>query len=127
MTAGRRGSRIAERLRGEADDLADGQLVSRPTTFLFGRVDTLPLGASLVVAAMAQGATRRARGEAYVKPSGDHFGTKHDAQIVPEMQPQRTVRADRQRAAGHPPKVNWVMSEAVADGRRWSHVGGQQA
>ncbi len=67
------------------DDRLKQQLVSRPTTFLFGQVDTLPLGGfDSSCPAMAQGATRRARGEAYVKYVNEHFGAKHDAQIVPE-------------------------------------------
>ena len=61
------------------------QLVSRPTTFLFGQVDTLPLGGfDSSCPAMAQGATRRARGEAYVKYINEKFGAKHPIQIVPE-------------------------------------------
>jgi pimeloyl-ACP methyl ester carboxylesterase len=61
------------------------QLVSRPTTFLFGQVDTLPLGGfDSSCPAMAQGATRRARGEAYVKYVNEQLGAKHAVQIVPE-------------------------------------------
>jgi pimeloyl-ACP methyl ester carboxylesterase len=61
------------------------QLVSRPTTFLLGQVDTLPLGGfDSSCSAMAQGATRRARGEAYVKYINDKLGAKHAVQIVPE-------------------------------------------
>ena len=61
------------------------QLVSRPTTFLFGQVDTLPLGGfDSSCPAMAQGATRRARGEAYVKYINETLGAKHAVQIVPE-------------------------------------------
>jgi pimeloyl-ACP methyl ester carboxylesterase len=61
------------------------QLVSRPTTFLFGQVDTLPLGGfDSSCPAMAQGATRRARGEAYVKYINERLGAKHAVQIVPE-------------------------------------------
>ena len=61
------------------------QLVSRPTTFLFGQVDTLPLGGfDSSCPAMAQGATRRARGEAYVKYLNERLGAKHAVQIVPE-------------------------------------------
>ncbi len=61
------------------------QLVSRPTTFLFGQVDTLPLGGfDSSCPAMAQGATRRARGEAYVKYINETMGAKHAVQIVPE-------------------------------------------
>jgi pimeloyl-ACP methyl ester carboxylesterase len=68
-----------------SDDQLKKQLVSRPTTFLFGQVDTLPLGGfDSSCPAMAQGATRRARGEAYVKYINERFGATHAMQIVPE-------------------------------------------
>ena len=68
-----------------SDDQLKRQLVSRKTTFLFGQVDVLPLGGfDSSCPAMAQGATRRARGEAYVKYVNERLGAKHDAQIVPE-------------------------------------------
>lgn len=68
-----------------SDDQLKKQLVSRPTTFLFGQVDTLPLGGfDSSCPAMAQGATRRARGEAYVKYVNEKFGAKHAVQIVSE-------------------------------------------
>jgi hypothetical protein len=52
---------------------------------LLSQVDTLPLGGfDSSCAAMAQGATRRARGEAYVKFVNEHLGAKHDVMIVPE-------------------------------------------
>lgn len=61
------------------------QLVSRPTTFLLGQVDTLPLGGfDSSCPAMAQGATRRARGEAYVKYVNETLGAHHAIQIVSE-------------------------------------------
>jgi pimeloyl-ACP methyl ester carboxylesterase len=67
------------------DDQLKKQLVSRPTTFLFGQVDTLPLGGfDSSCPAMAQGATRRARGEAYVKYVNERLGANHAVQIVPE-------------------------------------------
>lgn len=67
------------------DDQLKKQLVSRPTTFLFGQVDTLPLGGfDSSCPAMAQGATRRARGEAYVKYVNEKYGAKHTVQIVSE-------------------------------------------
>jgi pimeloyl-ACP methyl ester carboxylesterase len=68
-----------------SDDQLKKQLVSRPTTFLFGQVDTLPLGGfDSSCPAMAQGATRRARGEAYVKYINEKLGAKHAIQIVSE-------------------------------------------
>jgi pimeloyl-ACP methyl ester carboxylesterase len=71
--------------RNTSDDQLKKQLVSRKTTFLLGQVDTLPLGGfDSSCPAMAQGATRRARGEAYVKYVNEKLGARHDVQIVPE-------------------------------------------
>ena len=68
-----------------SDEQLRKQLVSRPTTFLLGQVDVLPLGGfDSSCPAMAQGATRRARGEAYVKYVNEHFSGHHDVRIVPE-------------------------------------------
>src|SRR5437867_7500936 len=68
-----------------SDDELKKQLVSRPTTYLLGQVDTLPLGGfDSSCPAMAQGATRRARGEAFVKYVNEQLGAKHGIQIVPE-------------------------------------------
>jgi hypothetical protein len=68
-----------------SDDQLKKQLVSRPTTFLFGQVDTLPLGGfDSSCGAMAQGPTRRARGEAYVKYVNETLGAKHPMIIVSE-------------------------------------------
>jgi pimeloyl-ACP methyl ester carboxylesterase len=80
---------LADRSGGYTQHMSDEQLkhqlVSRPTTFLFGQVDTLPLGGfDSSCAAMAQGATRRARGEAYAKYINERLGAKHRVQIVPE-------------------------------------------
>jgi pimeloyl-ACP methyl ester carboxylesterase len=61
------------------------QLIERPTTFLLGQVDTLPLGGfDSSPNAMAQGPTRRARGEAYVKYLNEVLGAKHAISIVSE-------------------------------------------
>jgi hypothetical protein len=71
--------------KGMSDDQLKKQLASRPTTYLLSQVDTLPLGGfDSSCPAMAQGATRRARGEAYVKFVNEHLGAKHAVQIVPE-------------------------------------------
>jgi pimeloyl-ACP methyl ester carboxylesterase len=60
-------------------------LVSRPVTYLLGQVDVLPLGGFDSSAnAMAQGPTRRARGEAFFKYVTETMGAKHNALIVPE-------------------------------------------
>jgi pimeloyl-ACP methyl ester carboxylesterase len=69
------------------DDQLKKQLVSRAdrTTYLFGQVDTLPLGGfDSSCSAMAQGATRRARGEAFVKYLTEQLGAKPAAQVVSE-------------------------------------------
>ncbi|HVZ49494.1 MAG TPA: alpha/beta fold hydrolase, partial [Gemmatimonadaceae bacterium] len=62
------------------------QLIERPTTYLLGQVDVLPLGGfDASPTAMAQGPTRRARGEAFFKYITDVMGAKHSkAIIVPE-------------------------------------------
>lgn len=74
---------------GYAANLTDEQLkknlVERPTTYLLGQVDVLPLGGfDSSPTAMAQGPTRRARGEAFYKYVNDTMGAKHNAIIVPE-------------------------------------------
>ncbi|MEO7040698.1 MAG: alpha/beta hydrolase [Gemmatimonadaceae bacterium] len=61
------------------------QLIERPTTYLLGQVDVLPLGGfDSSPSAMAQGPTRRARGEAFFKYVNGVLGAKHNAIIVPE-------------------------------------------
>lgn len=68
-----------------SDQQLKTQLVSRPTTYLLSQVDTLPLGGfDSSPNAMAQGATRRARGEAFVKYVNEHMGAKSRMIIVPE-------------------------------------------
>ncbi len=70
---------------GLTDDQLRKQLVDRPTTYLLGQVDVLPLGGFDSSAnAMAQGPTRRARGEAFLKYVNEVLGAKHRAIIVPE-------------------------------------------
>jgi len=60
-------------------------MAARPTTYLLSQVDTLPLGGfDSSCSAMAQGATRRARGEAYAKLVNEQFGAKHKVLIVSE-------------------------------------------
>jgi pimeloyl-ACP methyl ester carboxylesterase len=70
---------------GMSDDQLKKQLASRPTTYLLSQVDTLPLGGfDSGCGAMAQGATRRARGEAYFKWVTEHLGAKHEVKIIEE-------------------------------------------
>ena len=60
------------------------QLVERPTTYLLGQLDTLPLGGfDSSPRGMAQGPTRRARGEAFFRYVTNVMGAKHQALIVP--------------------------------------------
>jgi pimeloyl-ACP methyl ester carboxylesterase len=68
-----------------SDEHLKKQLVSRPTTYLLSQVDTLPLGGfDNSPNAMAQGATRRARGEAFVNYIDTQLGGSAKVIIVPE-------------------------------------------
>jgi hypothetical protein len=68
----------------ESDEQLKQQLVSRPTTYLLGELDVLPLGGfDGSCPAMAQGPTRLARGEAYLKYVNELLGAHHAATIVP--------------------------------------------
>jgi hypothetical protein len=68
-----------------SEDQLKRQLAERPTTYLLGQVDVLPLGGfDSSATAMAQGPTRRARGEAFYKYVTETLGAKHNAIIVPE-------------------------------------------
>jgi pimeloyl-ACP methyl ester carboxylesterase len=70
---------------GMSDEQLKKQLVERPTTYLLGQVDILPLGGfDSSARAMAQGPTRRARGEAFFKYVTETMGAKHQAMIVSE-------------------------------------------
>jgi pimeloyl-ACP methyl ester carboxylesterase len=78
-------SRVSGYTTKIVDEQLKKQLVSRPTTYLLGQVDTLPLGGfDSSCSAMAQGPTRRARGEAFLKYVNETLGAKHQAIIVPE-------------------------------------------
>ena len=70
---------------GMSADQMRRNLVARPTTYLLGQVDVLPLGGfDSSPNAMAQGPTRRARGEAFLKYVNEVLGAKHQGIIVPE-------------------------------------------
>jgi len=72
-------------VKGMSADQLKKQLAERPTTYLLGQVDVLPLGGfDSSPNAMAQGPTRRARGEAFFKYVTETLGAKHKAIIVPE-------------------------------------------
>lgn len=69
----------------ESDAQLRHQLATRNATYLLGQVDVLPLGGfDSSPKAMAQGPTRRARGEAFVKFIADSLGAHPNTIIVPE-------------------------------------------
>jgi pimeloyl-ACP methyl ester carboxylesterase len=66
------------------DDQLAKQLAARPTTYLLGELDILPLGGfDGSCPAMAQGPTRLARGQAFAKYVNEKFGAKHTLTVVP--------------------------------------------
>ena len=66
------------------DELLKKQLAARPTTYLLGEIDILPLGGfDSSCPAMAQGPTRLARGQAFGKYVNQKFGAQHKTVIVP--------------------------------------------
>ena len=70
---------------GMSDDLLRKQLSTRPVTYLLGQVDVLPLGGfDDAPGAMAQGPTRRARGEAFANYIKTRLGAAPRVMIVPE-------------------------------------------
>ncbi len=76
-----RGSGYASKI---PDDQLQKQLAERPTAYLLSELDTLPLaGFDSSCSAMAQGASRLARGQAFVKYVNQKYGAKHDQVIVP--------------------------------------------
>ncbi len=67
-----------------SDDQLRKQLVSRPVTYLLGEIDILPLGGfDSSCPAMAQGASRLARGQAFQSLLTTKYGAKHKAIVVP--------------------------------------------
>ncbi len=67
------------------DDQLKKQLASRPTYYLLGEIDILPLGGfDSSCPAMAQGPTRRARGEAFAKFVNEKYKAQHKMQIISE-------------------------------------------
>jgi hypothetical protein len=80
---------LADRTTGYAAGMSDAQLeaqlASRPATYMLSQVDVLPLGGFDSSAnAMAQGPTRRARGEAFVNFVNTQLGGHAKVMIVPE-------------------------------------------
>ena len=67
-----------------ADAQLKKQLVTRPTTYLLGQLDILPLYRfDVSCPAMAQGPTRLARGLAYGKYVSEQYGAQHKTVVVP--------------------------------------------
>lgn len=68
----------------QSDEQLIRQLVSRPTTYLAGELDILPLyGFDGSCPAMAQGPTRLARSQAYGKFVNEKLGARHAVVVVP--------------------------------------------
>jgi len=66
-----------------SDDELKKQLAGRPTTYLLGELDVLPLGGfDGSCPAMAQGPTRLARGEAFSKYVNEGLGAHHTMTII---------------------------------------------
>ena len=68
----------------ESDAQMRQQLASRPTVYLLGQLDILPLaGFDGSCDAMAQGPTRLARGQAFAHLVNDQLGAHHTVVVVP--------------------------------------------
>lgn len=66
------------------DEQLKKQMAARPVTYLLGEIDILPLGGfDSSCPAMAQGPTRLARGQAYLKYVNQKYGAKHKLTVVP--------------------------------------------
>jgi pimeloyl-ACP methyl ester carboxylesterase len=69
----------------QTDDQLRNQLASRPTTYLLGELDILPLGGfDGSCGAMAQGPTRLARGQAFGRYVNEKLDGHHTVTVVPE-------------------------------------------
>jgi len=67
----------------ETDEQLRRQLASRPTTYILGQDDILPLsGFDSSCSAMAQGPTRQARGQAYARYVNEKLGGHHQVVVV---------------------------------------------
>ena len=72
-------------IRAIADHELITQLTQRPTTYVLGQTDVLPVaGFDSSCAAMLQGATRRARGEAFIAYVQQRWRAHHSVRIVPD-------------------------------------------
>jgi hypothetical protein len=69
-----------------SDDQLKKQLAARPTVYLLGQLDILPLaGFDSSCPAMAQGSTRLARGEAFSNYIAQKYGAKQQKMVVVEL------------------------------------------
>ena len=69
---------------GQSDEQLLKQLAARPVTYLLGELDILPLGGfDGSCAAMAQGPTRLARGQAFARYVNEKLGGRHTVTVVP--------------------------------------------
>ncbi len=67
-----------------SDDRLKKQFASRPVVYLLGELDVMPVGGfDSSCPAMAQGPTRRARGEAFAKRANQKYNADHKVVIVP--------------------------------------------
>jgi pimeloyl-ACP methyl ester carboxylesterase len=67
-----------------SDEDLKKQLASRPTTYLLGEIDILPLGGfDSSCSAMAQGSTRLARGQAFGQYVNEKLNAGHETVVVP--------------------------------------------
>ena len=67
-----------------ADDQLRKQLAARPVVYLLGELDILPLGGfDSSCPAMAQGATRLARGQAFANYVNKKYSAQHKAMVIP--------------------------------------------
>jgi pimeloyl-ACP methyl ester carboxylesterase len=66
------------------DEQLRRQVASRPTSYLLGQLDTLPLaGFDSSCPAMAQGPNRLERGQAFGKYVNEKFGAHHTVSVIP--------------------------------------------
>ena len=78
-----RGSGYASKI---PDEQLKKQLVARPTVYLLGEIDILPLGGfDASCSAMAQGPTRLARGEAFIKLVVEKYGAKDSKEVIAHL------------------------------------------
>jgi poly(3-hydroxybutyrate) depolymerase len=67
-----------------SDEQLKTQFAARPTTYLLGQIDILPLGGfDASCPAMAEGPTRLARGQSFQKYVNDKFKAAHKVVVVP--------------------------------------------